>query len=36
MTKNGAGFWIEGSRVSLPHLKDGVIMDHEYEAVSLS
>ena len=32
-SKKEAGFWIEVSRISFPHLWGGVIMDHEYEAV---
>ena len=32
-SKNEAGFRIEVSRVSLPQLKGGVMMDHEYESV---
>ena len=33
-SKNEAGFRIEVSRISLPHLYGGVMMDHEYDAVS--
>ena len=32
-SKNEAGFRIEVSRVSLPQLQGGVMIDHEYGAV---